>query len=809
MNNWSKKNEIIIFFLGFLLSGIILTLCFIHLKIWPFGDQTLLVVDSVHQYLSFFMELKEKLSQGDSLLYSFSGGLGFDFWGTVAYYLASPFNIFLVFVPESHVADFMDFLIWFKTATAGGLFAWYLSKRHRSYFSIVFGSAFALSNFLIAYDYNIMWLDSIAVLPLIMYGTEQVVKKGKCKVFLFSLAYSLWCNYYISFMICIFCCMYFIICWVAESPLSWKQTLHRIRCFTLSAVTAACLAAVILLPAFMGLTQTQSLGDAPKITDVEWYLSIKDVITNHLFLSDPVTVSSSQDALNVYCGIFIILLAFIYLFTKKIRLRERIAYFSMAAFLLVSFSLNWLNFIWHGFHVQNGLPNRFAFLYIALLIVMAYDALICSGSRGRIAASVGMLIPFGLCAYLVISGSSENNIFLTMLLIVLYFAFLSGYRKRIVSIFLALLMIAEVSVNALVVFEERGTTGRDFYVGVRETYQDLVPDDSGFFRSEIDYQQMRNFSMYAGGNSIVLFNSTMKETITDFMGSLGLEARMNKTGYSGATKLVNDILGIRYLLTPNSEASTLNGFHCVGEKDGSSLFENDQALSVGYMVSDNIKGWDIDDGDPLEVQNQFVELATGISGLYEKVDDLKLKDGNYNIKIPEGMQVILYLQDDAENIILEAPEYHKSMENYTNILYPMDGEGTAKLSVELKGSQEYVNAKLYKCMDDKYEQVIERLAGQQLENVKEIRAGLEGKITVDEAGTLLLSIPFDQSWKITCNGEPVEYFSVGNALTGIHLEKGVYTIQVKYAPASVTLGAAVSFVTAAGLLFASCKKRKK
>lgn len=69
--------------------------------------------------------------------------------------------------------------------------------------------------------------------------------------------------------------------------------------------------------------------------------------------------------------------------------------------------------------------------------------------------------------------------------------------------------------------------------------------------------------MYAGGNSIVLFNSTMKETITDFMGSLGLEARMNKTGYSGATKLVNDILGIRYLLTPNSEASTLNGFHAL------------------------------------------------------------------------------------------------------------------------------------------------------------------------------------------------------------------------------------------------------
>lgn len=163
----------------------------------------------------------------------------------------------------------------------------------------------------------------------------------------------------------------------------------------------------------------------------------------------------------------------------------------MAAFLLVSFSLNWLNFIWHGFHVQNGLPNRFAFLYIALLIVMAYDALICSGSRGRIAASVGMLIPFGLCAYLVISGSSENNIFLTMLLIVLYFAFLSGYRKRIVSIFLALLMIAEVSVNALVVFEERGTTGRDFYVGVRKPIRTL-------FRMIADFSEVRLITSKCG-----------------------------------------------------------------------------------------------------------------------------------------------------------------------------------------------------------------------------------------------------------------------------------------------------------------------
>ena len=47
--------------------------------IYPFGNQCVLHVDMYHQYCPFFVELREKLTVGGSLLYSWNLGLGSDF----------------------------------------------------------------------------------------------------------------------------------------------------------------------------------------------------------------------------------------------------------------------------------------------------------------------------------------------------------------------------------------------------------------------------------------------------------------------------------------------------------------------------------------------------------------------------------------------------------------------------------------------------------------------------------------------------------------------------------------------------------
>ena len=118
--------------MGFLIPALATFIGFALIGVWPFGNGTVLIVDSIHQYLPFYTDLHEMLVKHESLLYSFSAGLGYDFWATFAYYMASPLNFFLVFVSPEHVFDFMDFAILLKIGFCGGFFSWYLYQRDRN-----------------------------------------------------------------------------------------------------------------------------------------------------------------------------------------------------------------------------------------------------------------------------------------------------------------------------------------------------------------------------------------------------------------------------------------------------------------------------------------------------------------------------------------------------------------------------------------------------------------------------------------------------------------------------------------------------
>ena len=48
----------------------------------------------------------------------------------------------------------------------------------------------------------------------------------------------------------------------------------------------------------------------------------------------------------------------------------------MLGVLYMSFNINVLNYIWHGFHFPNDLPYRFSFMYSFILLTMAYKAFI-------------------------------------------------------------------------------------------------------------------------------------------------------------------------------------------------------------------------------------------------------------------------------------------------------------------------------------------------------------------------------------------------------------------------------------------------
>ena len=144
-------------------------------SIYPFGNNCLLHMDLYHQYCPFFSELHDKIINGGSLQYSWNLGLGSDFVSLYAYYLASPLNWLVAIFPKTHIIEFIELLILLKIAASGATFFYFLKehfgligkdgKYHGDTLmvSFVFSTAYALSGFVAAYSWDVMWMDVIAL----------------------------------------------------------------------------------------------------------------------------------------------------------------------------------------------------------------------------------------------------------------------------------------------------------------------------------------------------------------------------------------------------------------------------------------------------------------------------------------------------------------------------------------------------------------------------------------------------------------------------------------------------------------------
>ncbi len=786
---------------GMLIPILVTFAGFIIIKVWPFGDGTVLIIDSLHQYLPFYTDFHEKLVRHESLFYSFSGGLGYNFWATYAYYMASPFNLLIVLVPTANVGDFMDLMILLKIGACGGIFSWYLYKCRPSekFMPLVFGTMYALGNFIIGYYFNLMWLDSIAVLPLIMYGIERITRGKRGWIYGLSLFYALWCNYYIGFMLCIFSCLYLLACFVQREGLSGKMFGRRCLKFAWYSLLAGGSAGMVLLPAYRALSSSESMLSNSFPSRIKFYTDFLSMFISHFAAEHPINISDSQVGFNAYCGCAVLILVICFALDEKISLRRKIPYLLLTFLLFMSVTVNVLNYMWHGFHTQNGLPNRFAFLYVLMLLLLSFEVFGHLRTMAPWKLLLSGLLPLALSLYAVIARKTDwetygawnyiTPVFLLIYLCVILGLRYSGAAQKVVSFVLGTLMLAEACVHGIygIMYNENVT--RSIYLKDQASYKALMKEqgDTDFFRSEIDSQRMRNVAMFAGAYSTVLFNSTMQESVTDFFDRMGIEARTNKNGYNGVTRLMNDVFGIRYVLSSNGKADTLYQFEKIGGDSNLKLYKNENALSIGFMCRSELRYWEPEVADPIASQNEFVELATGLDALYVLDRTVEAEDGVENaVKIPEGKQVYVYLPDRIKTMKVETPEYNRSYTTYTDHLYVMNStaeDDMASFTCELKETQSGEQATIYTCSDEDYQAVTDALARNQMENVKVTGRSLSGDVHVDESGILLLTVPYDKSWTVRVDSREVTPLKIGGALFGIELDEGDHQIQMSYMPA--------------------------
>lgn len=172
--------KILLYFLAFFIPAIVLCIAFIYLKIYPFGENTYLPVDSYDQYVSFLKYFKNIFLGDEGIFYSLGKSLGGETYGLIAYYLLSPFNLISLFFKDSNMPMGFAIILMLKTASAGPTFMYYLNRRKKANFkNLIFSISYSLCSYVITYGFNIMWLDSVILLPLVVTRNRKYNKEKR------------------------------------------------------------------------------------------------------------------------------------------------------------------------------------------------------------------------------------------------------------------------------------------------------------------------------------------------------------------------------------------------------------------------------------------------------------------------------------------------------------------------------------------------------------------------------------------------------------------------------------------------------
>ena len=129
MPNMKKLNYIPL--ISFALTSIILISILIIYKYDPFGFNTFATADAIIQFVDFFEYYKDVLLGNNSIIYSFTTGLGQTNIANFHYYVSSPINLLILFFKREDIFAFYNIVTIIKLSLCSFTMSIYLSKRFK------------------------------------------------------------------------------------------------------------------------------------------------------------------------------------------------------------------------------------------------------------------------------------------------------------------------------------------------------------------------------------------------------------------------------------------------------------------------------------------------------------------------------------------------------------------------------------------------------------------------------------------------------------------------------------------------------
>lgn len=795
-------------FLVYLTSGLVPLMIFLLAALVngyvPFGNFSLNVYDSFSQYSSFILGLKDAIMHGN-IFYSWACGLGFNFFGSLAYYLLSPLNLLCIFANQVNYPYFIGILTYVRIALLGLSMCFYLERRDTSFANtVLFSTLFALCGYTSTYYYNFMWIDAIICLPFVIHGLDKLIDKSKPLFYIVSLTICICINFYIGYMICIFCLLYFIYKMII------KYDKKAVKCFIISSLLAGVLSCVILLPTFFALAS----GKASLYSSVDY-----SGISNNSYLVFVKMLSGNyergdQSALGpalVYSGIISLVLVIFTFFNKDISKREKRANAFMLTVFYLSFGINAINYVWQMFQHPIWWESRFSFLFSFFMIITAVKSLekvdkVDIKLSKRLIVGLIFIILFIVGIIFKVTPIGDRNLFIYIFLgfsILVFIEMLFLADKKMFFPLLFIFSILDVSINTYNSLKQNNIKQNVmFYSSLKQELSGKIDElnelnNGEFYRMELVDDYTSDDGMYFSYNGINYFNSVRNIKPIKLLKYLGVPISDDcHVQMKTFDPLFTSLFNIKYIY------GDVDYF----KKEGT-FYVNEYPLSIGFRSDKSIKDVKLIENEYSKSAN-ISKIINGIMG-YD-VDIYKhfsILDAKYiNIEETESN---LYTKDKAQDAFIE----YEFVSDGKYLLMPVDEYAHIKINDYEDGFKYYVINKGDKVsvsyqvfgkakkdliyldlLDlDKYEDIMKQIS----QNVMHAQAYKDGHILsgyydFQEDGYLFTSIPYEEGMKVYVDGVEKDIIITMDALVSIEAESGHHEVYIDYVPKGLKAGLIMS-----------------
>ena len=817
-------------------------------RMYPFGDNSILTGDMNVEFVNFYAYFINTLKTNNDWSYMLTKTLGGDFPGLAAFQLHDPLLFILLAFPGDNIVTGIELIFSLQIAIAGLTASILLNKRYKvSWVSLLFSTGYAFSAFFFGYLVLTIYFGALAILPLVLYFFLKLVDDGGSPVpFIVTAAYYIFVNYHMGFMLVIF-----LVILYASRIIKDTSAIKRLPLLALSGVT------VLLVDGFFLVrTGLSLLGE--KTTEGADYGFYRRFPLNQLFAGMFAGCARSDLRPLIYCCVAAFFFAVLYFASGKVSVREKLANAFVIAAVAVSMWINLFDAVWHGFNNPEGFYWRYAYYISITVVVLGYrgftEVVYESGSgaqdkeKTKRIITVTALILFLYILYLRVFGNEYmdmrrfalNTVLLAVIALCALVITGNGKYKTVTVVVLTAVSVVEMIYSAKTSYTCLNSENGGFpsMARFKEDYRDIDDvisyvknEDGGFYRIEKDFDRGINDPSMFDYIGLSHDSSCEKDDILDWLVNFGFCKTVYFTYYNGgSTSFVDSLFGIKYYISRfDTIEKPYQPMHYSGKYHA---YRNPDALPMAYMAPDGLSDVDITKGNTFEKQNaisacwadtpvyikaepevSLVGTKEAGSGHYIRTNE----EGYIVYTIPVTCEMPLYFyfyapsrQDGEVFVNGESRDVYFTVNHWNTLCAGTYRKGDTLeikmriLSDELEISEAcfyYEDPEALKCWGDAAAQ-LNRSIGQ-VEKISSSYFSFTADLKED--GEIIMSIPYEDSWEVSCDGRKTETFPALDKLMGIKVPEGSHMIEMKYTPEGTYAGLCMSLVGIAILIIIMTK----